>query len=140
MEWYTSLQDAERASERLSLACKFGTRYRCNLASCPIARHRSSNFVHAMALTSAILELWYRVETRRPSVTMASEATAYAPKHDGVVSSAEEEGVPTFTNSHRIDNADFVTSNETQDLKRGLSQRHISLIAIAGAIVSLGSM
>ena len=68
---------------------------------------------------------------------MASGATAFAPpKHDGVVMSAEEEGVPTFTNSHRIDNADFVTSNETQDLKRGLSQRHISLIAIAGAIVS----
>ena len=63
----------ERAPRRLSLACKFGTRYRCNLASCPIARHRSSNFVHAMALTSAILELWYRVETRRPSVTMAAK-------------------------------------------------------------------
>jgi hypothetical protein len=67
---------------------------------------------------------------------MASGATAFAPKDDGVVLSAQEESGPTFTNSHRIDNADFVTDNETQDLKRGLSQRHISLIAIAGAIVS----
>jgi len=32
--------------------------------------------------------------------------------------------------------ADFVTYNEQQDLRRGLHQRHISLIAIAGAIVS----
>jgi amino acid permease len=66
---------------------------------------------------------------------MSNGATAFAPKHDGVVSSAEEEGVPTFTNTHRIDDGDFVTANETRDLKRGLSQRHISLIAIAGAIV-----
>lgn len=33
--------------------------------------------------------------------------------------------------------ADFVTYNEQQDLKRGLHQRHISLIAIAGAIVRM---
>lgn len=71
---------------------------------------------------------------------MASGATVYTPKHDGVVSSAQEESGPTFTNSHRIDNADFVTENETQDLKRGLSQRHISLIAIAGAIVSASAL
>lgn len=32
---------------------------------------------------------------------------------------------------------DFVTFNEQQDLRRGLHQRHISLIAIAGAIVSI---
>lgn len=31
---------------------------------------------------------------------------------------------------------DFVTTHEEQDLKRGLSQRHVGLIAIAGAIVS----
>ena len=66
---------------------------------------------------------------------MASGATAFAPKHDGVVMSAQEESVPTFTNTHRIDDGDFVTANETRDLKRGLSQRHNSLIAIAGAIV-----
>lgn len=30
---------------------------------------------------------------------------------------------------------DFVTRNEEQDLSRGLHQRHISLIALAGAIV-----
>jgi hypothetical protein len=71
---------------------------------------------------------------------MATGATAFPPKHDGVVMSAEEEGVPTFTNSHRIDDGDFVTANETRDLKRGLSQRHISLIAIAGAIVRCGTM
>ncbi|CAK4034100.1 dicarboxylic amino acid permease [Lecanosticta acicola] len=32
------------------------------------------------------------------------------------------------------ENADFVTRHEEQDLSRGLDQRHISLIAIAGAI------
>lgn len=31
---------------------------------------------------------------------------------------------------------DFVTRNEEEDLRRGLHQRHISLIALAGAIVS----
>lgn len=66
---------------------------------------------------------------------MASGAMASAPKHDGVTMSAHEDSeTPNFTNSHRIDNADFVTDNEARDLKRGLSQRHISLIAIAGAI------
>lgn len=30
---------------------------------------------------------------------------------------------------------DFVTSNERKDLARGLEQRHIGLIALAGAIV-----
>ena len=50
--------------EGLSLACKFGTRNRGNLASCPIARHRSSNFVHAMPSTSPIHVLFYHVETR----------------------------------------------------------------------------
>lgn len=30
---------------------------------------------------------------------------------------------------------DFVTENEQRDLARGLHQRHISLIALAGAIV-----
>ncbi|KAK5953861.1 hypothetical protein OHC33_005131 [Knufia fluminis] len=35
---------------------------------------------------------------------------------------------------NRIEEGDFVTRNEEQDLVRGLHQRHISLIAIAGAI------
>lgn len=33
---------------------------------------------------------------------------------------------------------DFVTVYEERDLSRGLHQRHVSLIALAGAIVSLG--
>jgi amino acid transporter len=60
---------------------------------------------------------------------------ASTPKYGGVTLSAQEDSEsPNFTNSHRIDNADFVTDQESQNLKRGLSQRHISLIAIAGAI------
>jgi amino acid transporter len=35
-----------------------------------------------------------------------------------------------------LDESDFVTVREDQDLRRGLHQRHIGLIAIAGAIVS----
>lgn len=35
-----------------------------------------------------------------------------------------------------LDESDFVTVKENQDLRRGLHQRHIGLIAIAGAIVS----
>jgi len=34
-----------------------------------------------------------------------------------------------------LDESDFVTVREDQDLRRGLHQRHIGLIAIAGAIV-----
>ncbi|EXJ59173.1 hypothetical protein A1O7_06605 [Cladophialophora yegresii CBS 114405] len=34
----------------------------------------------------------------------------------------------------RLDESDFVTATEDRDLKRGLHQRHVSLIAIAGAI------
>lgn len=34
----------------------------------------------------------------------------------------------------RADEGDFVTENEERDLSRGLHQRHISLIALAGAI------
>lgn len=37
--------------------------------------------------------------------------------------------------SHWNEEADFVTLNEQRDLARGLHQRHISLIALAGAIV-----
>ena len=35
----------------------------------------------------------------------------------------------------QLNETDFVTVTEDRDLKRGLHQRHISLIAIAGAIV-----
>lgn len=38
---------------------------------------------------------------------------------------------PSGSNDHE---GDFVTENEDRDLNRGLEQRHISLIAIAGAI------
>jgi amino acid permease len=34
-----------------------------------------------------------------------------------------------------LDESDFVTITEDRDLRRGLHQRHVSLIAIAGAIV-----
>ncbi|CAF9903562.1 MAG: hypothetical protein GOMPHAMPRED_000379 [Gomphillus americanus] len=45
------------------------------------------------------------------------------------------EKIQYTTESGRPDySADFVTPNEDNDLRRGLSQRHISLIAIAGAI------
>jgi amino acid permease len=36
-----------------------------------------------------------------------------------------------------LDESDFVTITEDRDLRRGLHQRHVSLIAIAGAIVGL---
>lgn len=44
---------------------------------------------------------------------------------------------PSFSSpsiAHEHENTDLVTSNEHRDLARGLHQRHISLIAIAGAI------
>jgi amino acid permease len=37
--------------------------------------------------------------------------------------------------SHDAHGGDFVTVNERQDLRIALHQRHISLIALAGAIV-----
>jgi len=39
----------------------------------------------------------------------------------------EPSAAPLPSSSGRIEEADFVTRNEDQDLKRGLSQRHISL-------------
>lgn len=50
---------------------------------------------------------------------------------------SDSDAIPTFAYnaSGRDDHeGDFVTQNEEQDLSRGLHQRHISLIAIAGAI------
>lgn len=46
----------------------------------------------------------------------------------------DNNNAPLPSSSNRLDEADFVTNYEDRDLKRGLSQRHISLIAIAGAI------
>jgi amino acid transporter len=40
--------------------------------------------------------------------------------------------VGPFPEAHE---GDFLTTNEQRDLTRGLEQRHISLIALAGAIV-----
>jgi amino acid permease len=58
----------------------------------------------------------------------------YAPGHDRATEVSSE-----FHSAHsdplRLDESDFVTVTENQDLKRGLHQRHVSLIAIAGAIV-----
>ena len=44
---------------------------------------------------------------------------------------------PSNSSIGHVEEGDFVTVNEQQDLSRGLHQRHVSLIAIAGAIVSL---
>lgn len=41
---------------------------------------------------------------------------------------------PVPSSSNVAHNGDFVTVNEDRDLSRGLEQRHISLIALAGAI------
>lgn len=62
-------------------------------------------------------------------------------KYGTVTTSADGPATsPPTLNNNVVDEADFVTRNEDQDLKRGLSQRHISLIAIAGAIVSFPSL
>lgn len=44
---------------------------------------------------------------------------------------------PIFENTRQGNDheGDFVTANERNDLARGLQQRHIGLIALAGAIV-----
>lgn len=44
---------------------------------------------------------------------------------------------PSNSSIVHAEEGDFVTVNEQQDLSRGLHQRHVSLIAIAGAIVSV---
>lgn len=57
-------------------------------------------------------------------------------KHKQVVSvDFPGDGTPTRAGrAPPADETDFVTQNEDRDLHRGLHQRHISLIAIAGAI------
>lgn len=55
-------------------------------------------------------------------------------KHVGVDIEPPPHDLPGEASGSRIEEADFVTRNEEHDLSRGLKQRHISLIAIAGAI------
>lgn len=45
-----------------------------------------------------------------------------------------EDNIEGPSNNHIVE-GDLVTRDEERDLARGLHQRHISLIAIAGAIV-----
>jgi amino acid permease len=49
---------------------------------------------------------------------------------------------PLIENAREEDDheGDFVTANERRDLARGLHQRHIGLIALAGAIVYFQSL
>lgn len=54
---------------------------------------------------------------------------------DGQNHEASNTTTTNTNNSYRVEDSDFVTRNEERDLSRGLHQRHISLIAIAGAIV-----
>jgi len=58
------------------------------------------------------------------------------PKIIGVDIVPSNTAIGAMPSSSRVEEGDFVTRNEEQDLVRGLHQRHISLIAIAGAIVS----
>lgn len=56
---------------------------------------------------------------------------------EGVGKRADVDVQPAWSSPslmHEQENTDLVTSNEEHDLSRGLHQRHISLIAIAGAI------
>lgn len=74
-------------------------------------------------------------------VTMENGEVAPLRKYnDAAVSSLERNDDAPQPESSRLDEGDFVTKNENEDLKRGLSQRHISLIAIAGAIVGYSNM
>ena len=44
------------------------------------------------------------------------------------------DGIEIGFKGRYIDAADLVTANEERDLRRGLGQRHVSMIALAGAI------
>lgn len=58
-------------------------------------------------------------------------------KHIVVNAASSEPIVEQRHQDHDHDHeGDFVTANERNDLARGLHQRHIGLIALAGAIVS----
>lgn len=65
-------------------------------------------------------------------MSVRSESIADDGKQPAVVDiAAEPFAGPSRAN---VSEGDFVTDHEDQDLKRGLHQRHISLIALAGAI------
>lgn len=54
-----------------------------------------------------------------------------------VLSNDSREHNGRYVHGGSVEEGDFVTRAEERDLARGLHQRHISLIAIAGAIVSI---
>lgn len=65
-------------------------------------------------------------------MSVRSESIADDGKQHAVVDVAPESiAGPSRAN---VSDGDFVTENENRDLDRGLHQRHISLIALAGAI------
>lgn len=73
--------------------------------------------------------------TSRPPV----DSTMAPPRHDAdkyvdVNHAPPDDSPPRSPSPQRIEDADFVTSHEQHNLSRGLKQRHISLIALAGAI------
>ena len=61
--------------------------------------------------------------------TLDSEAITPVP-----LGQIESGGDYKYRDYRNVDTTDLVTSNETEDLRRGLSQRHVSMLAIAGAI------
>ncbi len=70
-------------------------------------------------------------------------ATAKASKHQDTFTAVSLPEDTTFSRAAAAGpappadhEADFVTRNEDEDLNRGLHQRHVSLIAIAGGMIS----
>lgn len=61
---------------------------------------------------------------------MKDEIEPAAPYHAHDLESTYEKG--EAEERQPLDPRDLVTDNEERDLKRGLSQRHISMIALAG--------
>ena len=56
-------------------------------------------------------------------------------KYANIGVAREEANDQLQPSTSRIEEGDFVTQTEEQQLSRGLRQRHVGLIAIAGAIV-----
>lgn len=78
--------------------------------------------------------------TRYDYQSSSSMSTSPVPQPLGVDRKAavtDEQFASPEHNPQAIHESDFVTYTEQQDLRRGLHQRHISLIAIAGAIVRM---
>jgi amino acid transporter len=68
-------------------------------------------------------------------LNMSDRSNSLAGKHPAVIDVAPTTAsIAGPSNRHNVSEGDFVTETEERDLHRGLSQRHISLIAIAGAI------